>query len=70
MSDSHTSAAHARKTMLSGCAMLTAAIVLLALPLALGRWEPNKYLVVAGLVLLFAGAGCVLHGALDWVRAR
>jgi hypothetical protein len=70
MSRSRISAAHARTTVLSGCAMLAVAIVLLALPFVLGKWEPNKYLVVVGLVLLFAGASCVLHGTLDWIRAR
>ena len=70
MRESRTTSVQARRTVLTGCALLACAIALLALPLALGRWEPDKYFVVVGLLLLFAGFGCVLHGAVDWIRAR
>ena len=47
---------------------LTAGIGLL--PLVLGRFSLNKYLVVLGMLLAFIGASCLLHGVFDLIRER
>jgi hypothetical protein len=57
-----------RSTLLVGVSALSIGLGLLLLPLLLGRWEFNKFLVVAGLVSACWGICCLLLGAIDRIR--
>lgn len=39
--------------------------VLCALPLLLGRWGLNKYLVAVGVLAMFVGINCIIFSAWD-----
>lgn len=39
-------------------------------PLLLGRGSLNRFIVAAGLMGVFVGGSCVIHGTWDWLRER
>lgn len=53
-----------------GGAILLGGVVLMLLPLALGRWGLNKYIVAAGFFLACWGIGCAVHGVWDLLQKR
>jgi hypothetical protein len=60
----------ARRTVFIGLAVfLTGALITLS-PILLGRGSLNRYVVAFGLVGVFIGGSCVLHGGWDWLRGR
>lgn len=62
--------AAARRVMRIGALIFIAAAVLGCLPLIWGRSSINRYLVTTGLLGVCCGMGCILHGAIDWLRHR
>lgn len=59
-----------RRTILSGVWILLGSCMLLSMPLLLGRWEPNKYLVAFGFIGACVGASTMLHGTWDALIER
>jgi hypothetical protein len=57
-----------RQTLLTGIAALIIGIALILLPLLLGRWDFNKYFVVAGIISSCFGVCCLLLGAMEALR--
>jgi hypothetical protein len=41
---------------------------MMAMPLVIGQWEANKYLVAVGFLVGCWGTGCVIHGLWDLWR--
>ena len=60
----------ARNALLAGVCVLAASVLVVFSPLVLGRWSLNKYLVAFGLFGTCLGASFMLHGTIDWLRAR
>lgn len=60
----------ARRSLVIGASCSLVAIAILLLPLALGRWELNKYIVVVGFILLLFSMSVILHGTWDLLRSR
>jgi len=54
--------------MRAGLGTLVASVLLALTPLALGRWDVNRYLVAFGFVGGCVGASILLHGFWDWLR--
>ena len=57
-----------RQTLIVGVIMLAGGALLLFAPLALGRSELNRFIVVAALLTICWGASCLLLGGWDWLR--
>ena len=48
--------------------MMLAGILLLALPLLLGKWEYNKYIVASGFLIVCLGLSILLNVLIDKLR--
>jgi hypothetical protein len=59
-----------RQTIVAGLISLPIGVGLVLMPMVLGRFSLNKYLVVSGLLMAFIGASCLLHGVWDLLRER
>ena len=55
---------------MTGAVLLCAGVALVLLPLVLGRWSANKYIVISGLLIAVAGAGMLVNGGVDAIRGR
>ena len=60
----------ARRTVLTGIALVLVFGALAFTPLLLGRGGINRYIVVFSVVGVLLGASCVLHGTWDWLAGR
>ena len=60
----------ARRTVLTGIALVLFFGALAFTPLLLGRGGINRYIVVFSVVGVLLGASCVLHGTWDWLAGR
>jgi len=60
----------ARRTVLIGLALFFAGALVTLSPILLGRGSLNRFIVVFGLVGVFIGGSCVIHGGWDWLRGR
>jgi protein-S-isoprenylcysteine O-methyltransferase Ste14 len=56
--------------ILAGVACVIVGVMLLFLPLLLGRWEFNKYIVVVGFLATCLGLSFFIQGAWDWFRRK
>ena len=57
-----------RRTILIGTGSMLIGVVLIFLPLLLGRGSLNRFIVAAGLLAFLLGASIAAHGALDALR--
>ena len=60
----------ARRTVFIGLALFAAGALVVLSPLLLGRGILNRYIVAFGLIGVFIGGSCVIHGGWDWLRGR
>jgi hypothetical protein len=60
--------AQTRRTMLIGAGCMLGGLVLIFLPLLLGRGSLNRFIVAIGVLGFLLGASIVAHGALDALR--
>jgi hypothetical protein len=59
-----------RRTVLIGIGAFLAGGLITLSPLVLGRGSLNRFIVVAGLMAVFIGGSCAIHGSWDWLRER
>jgi hypothetical protein len=57
-----------RRTILIGGYCMIGGCALVFLPLLLGRWPFNRFIVLIGLIGVLIGASIAAHGALDLLR--
>jgi hypothetical protein len=60
----------ARRAVLTGVALFSVGALVTLSPLLLGGGSLNRFIVVAGLMAVFIGGSCVIHGGWDWLRER
>jgi hypothetical protein len=58
------------RTILLGLAVFVFGVLVTLSPFLLGRGSLNRFIVVFGLVGVFIGGSCVIHGGWDWLRGR
>lgn len=57
-----------RRTILIGATCMVVGVILVFLPLLLGRGALNRFIVTAGLLAMLLGTSIVAHAALDTLR--
>ena len=60
----------ALRTVAIGVGVFVVGALVTLSPLLLGRGSLNRYIVVVGLMGVFVGGSCVIHGGWDWLRER
>ena len=58
------------RTILIGLAVFFVGAVVALSPLLVGRGILNRFIVTFGLIGVFIGGSCVIHGGWDWLRGR